>query len=38
VVFTQPPHAIRLFYIIASPAQLWRAETRAFKFEAGLKQ
>ena len=36
MVFTQPPHAIRLFYIIAGPAQLWRAGTRAFKFEAGL--
>ena len=24
MVFTQPPHAIRLFCIIASPAQLWR--------------
>ena len=36
MVFTQPPHAIRLFYIIASPAQLWRAGTRAFKFEARL--
>ena len=38
MVFTQPPHAIRLFYIIASPAQLWRAGTRAFKFQAGLKE
>ena len=36
MVFTQPPHPIRLFYIIASPAQLWRAGTRAFKFEARL--
>jgi hypothetical protein len=38
VVFTQPPHAIRMFYIIASPAQLWRAGTRAFKFEAGPEE
>ena len=35
MVFTQPPYPIPLFYIIASPAQLWRAGTRAFKFQAG---
>ena len=38
MVFTQPPHAIRLFCIIASPAGLWRAGTRAFKFEAGPEE
>ena len=34
MVFPQPPHPIPLFYIIASPAQLWSAGTRAFKFQS----
>ena len=38
MVFTQPPRPIPLFYIIASPAQLWRAVTRAFNFDAGPEE